>query len=97
VNPRPLPRTDDFASLRERAINMGGDGRPVTIVATGCAYSCCGRPWTRRDYEAQYTGYIDNYEERDGERAGTFMLYSQGIGTISYVIACRDYELQEVL
>lgn len=51
----------------------------------------------RRDYQAEYHGYVDNFEERDGEAAGTFMLYSVGIGTISYVIACRDFELVEVL
>lgn len=86
-----------FESLRAHAVNMHGDGAHKTVVVSGCAYSCCGRGWHRREYEATYTGYIDNYEERDGEAAGTFMLYSVGIGTISYVIACRDFELQEVL
>lgn len=89
--------TTEFEKLRERAINFDGDGATVTIEVSGCAYSCCGRPWMRRDYVAQYTGYIDNFEERDGEAAGTFMLYSMGLGTISYVIACRDYELKEVI
>lgn len=94
---KPLLRTSEFEKLREHAVNTSGDGAHLTVVVTGCAYSCCGRGWHRRDYEATYHGYIDNFEERDGEKAGTFMLYSVGIGTISYVIACRDFELQEVL
>lgn len=83
--------------LAPHAVNLGGDGAHKTVRVSDCAYSCCGRGWHRRDYEATYTGYIDNYEERDGERAGNFMLYSVGIGTISYVIAVRDFELLEVI
>lgn len=71
--------------------------RLVTVSVTGCAYSCCGKGWQRRDgYEQAYTGYVDNLREPEGEAAGTFMLYSAGIGTLSYVIACRFYEVADV-
>jgi hypothetical protein len=73
--------TDDLAKLRA---SQEDKHRLVTIVVTGCAYSCCGKGWQRRD----------DHEESAG--AGTFMLYSAGIGTLSYVVACRDYELADV-
>jgi hypothetical protein len=92
--------TDDLAKLRA---SQEDKHRLVTIVVTGCAYSCCGKGWQRRDdHEQTYTGYIDNLQEpgnsaRDESAgAGTFMLYSAGIGTLSYVVACRDYELADV-
>lgn len=66
----------------------------IEIVVTGCAYSCCGRGWRRRDdYEQTYRGWVDNLSEREGDAAGTFMLYSPGLGTVSYVVAVRDFEL----
>lgn len=62
----------------------------VSVHVTGCAYSCCGRGWLRRDgYEQVYHGWVDNLDEE----AGTFMLYSPGLGTISYVIAARFGEV----
>lgn len=81
----------------------------VRVVVNGCAYSCCGKGWRRRDgYEQDYIGYIDNLKEPEpnplasvlGEgardHAGTFMLYAAGIGTVSYVIACRFFEVELV-
>lgn len=79
--------------------------RLVRVVVTGCAYSCCGRGWDRRDgYEQTYSGYVDNLQEpetvklagQEVTHAGTFMLYAAGIGTISYVIACRFFEVDLV-
>lgn len=82
---------DELALLRASAINHGGDARIVEVIVNGCAYSCCGRPWARRDgYEQTYSGWIDNLNER------TFMLYSPGIGTLSYVIAVRFDEVEAV-
>lgn len=73
--------------------------RHVTVVVTGCAYSCCGRGWQRRDgYEQTYCGWVDNFRPPtvDGDDEGTFMLYSPGLGTISYVIAVRFSEVADV-
>lgn len=71
--------------------------RSVEILVSGCAYSCCGRGWMRRDgYEQTYRGWIDCLqldEHPQGPRWGTFMLYSPGLGTISYVVAVRFGEV----
>ncbi len=84
----------DWSLLREAA---SGGRELVTVVVTGCAYSCCGRGWRRRDgYEQTYRGWVDNFEEREGAAAGTFMLYSPGLGTVSYVVAVRDFEVADV-
>lgn len=75
------------------------DHRPLRIVVNACAYSCCGRGWRRRDgYLQEYVGYIDNLTEPDEARGivRTFMLYSVGLGTISYVVAVRDFEVELV-
>jgi hypothetical protein len=86
--------TDDLDKLRA---SQRDKHQLVTVTVTGCAYSCCGKGWLRKDgYEQTYTGYIDNLQEPEGAAAGTFMLYSAGIGTLSYVIACRFYELVDV-
>jgi hypothetical protein len=90
----PLASSTDLDKLRESQRNKH---QLVTVVVTGCAYSCCGKGWQRRDgHEQTYTGYIDNLKEPEGDAAGTFMLYSAGIGTLSYVIACRFFELADV-
>lgn len=48
----------------------------------------------RRDgYEQTYHGYIDNFGEPEGNKVGTFMAYSLGLGTISYVLAVRFGEV----
>lgn len=63
-------------------------GEVVEIRVNACAYSCCGRGWRRRDdYEQVYAGYVDNLTD------ATFMLYSMGIGTVSYVVAVHFSEL----
>lgn len=98
----------ELARLREAVRNPN---RLVEVMVTGCAYSCCGRGWQRRDgYEQIYCGWVDNLVEpavrtvkpsggapggwvRD---EGTFMLYSPGIGAVSYVIACRFSEVAAV-
>lgn len=91
----------DRELLREsqRIVQQGGDVEKllVEVVVMSCAYSCCGRGWRRRDgYEQTYRGWVDNLEQPAGEMAGTFMLYSPGIGTVSYVVAVRFDEVQEV-
>lgn len=79
--------------LRASAINMGGDASVLEVTVNGCAYSCCGRGWQRRDgYWQDYRGWIDCL---DVDR-GTFMLYSPGIGTVSYVVAARFDEVEAV-
>lgn len=71
-------------------------GEIVEVVVDGAAYSCCGRGWHRRDgYEQTYNGYVDNFS-MDNSTEGTFMLYSLGLGTISYVIAVRFFEVLDV-
>lgn len=75
------------------------------VVVTGCAHSCCGRGWVRRDgFEQTYAGWIDNYsepaeDERERGMVGTFMVYSAGLGKLSYVVAVRftEVELVELL
>lgn len=74
-------------------------GEIVEIEVHACAYSCCAKGWRRRDgYPQIYRGYIDNFERasHDGQRT-TFMLYAQGIGTLSYVVAVRDDEADSVI
>lgn len=69
-------------------------GASLIVTVNSCAYSCCGRGWHRRDgYWQTYRGRIDNLKESE---PGTFMLYSQGLGTIGYVIAARFYEVEDV-
>lgn len=83
----------ELALLRESQQTRRG----LQVTVTGCAYSCCGRGWLRRDgYEQTYIGYIDNLHEPEGNAAGTFMLYSWGIGTLSYVVAVRFSEVEVV-
>ncbi len=80
--------SDDLDLLRSAAADRS---RIIGITVTGCAYSCCGRGWRRRDgYEQEYSGYVDNLKE------GTFMLYSPGLGTLSYVVAVRFDEVLAV-
>ena len=84
----------DWNLLRDAA---AGSRELVTVVVTGCAYSCCGRGWRRRDgYEQTYHGWVDNLTEREGGKAGSFMLYSPGLGTVSYVVAVLDFEVADV-
>lgn len=87
--------------LREVQIGSGleQEGQDVRVLVDGCAYSCCGKGWRRKDgYLQRYIGYIDNltFPEHDGQ-VGTFMLYSRGIGGPSYVCAVRFPEVQEVV
>lgn len=79
----------EIALLRASA----SDRSLVRIEVASCAYACCSRGWQRRDYEATYQGWVDNLNELDG---GAFMLYSPGIGTISYTVAVRFEEVLEV-
>jgi len=71
--------------------------RFVEVVVSGAAYSCCGRGWQRRDgYEQTYRGWVDNYMPPKDQGEGTFMLYSPGLGTVSYVVAVRFAEVLDV-
>ena len=68
----------DELALLERSQR---DRSTLEVVVNGCAHSCCGRGWRRRDgYEQTYYGYVDNLHLPEGEAAGTFMLYSTGLG-----------------
>jgi hypothetical protein len=86
--------TDAELSLLRAAVRSPDNA--VAVHVTGCAYSCCGRGWLRRDgYEQVYYGWVDNLHEPEPVRrlAGSFMLYSPGLGTLSYVIAARFDEV----
>ena len=83
----------DEVALLERSQR---DRSMLEVVVKGCAYSCCGKGWQRRDgYEQTYYGYVDNLHPPD-EGAGTFMLYSPGVGTLSYVVAVRFDEVEAI-
>lgn len=95
--------------LRASAINHGGDARVLEVTVSSCAYSCCGRGWLRRDgYEQVYRGWIDNLhiprlkqddrvlDDEEFQGFGDFMLYSAGIGTLSYVCAIRFDEVEYI-
>jgi hypothetical protein len=84
--------------LREVQIGSGleREGQDVRILVTGCAYSCCGKGWRRRDgYRQKYIGYIDNltFPEYEGQR-GTFMLYAK---RLQAVVAVGFDEVEEVV
>ena len=84
----------DELALLERSQR---DRSTLEVVVTGCAHSCCGRGWRRRDgYEQTYYGYVDNLHPPEGEALGSFMLYSLGVGTLSYVIAVRFDEVEAI-
>jgi hypothetical protein len=71
--------------------------RLVQITVTGCAYSCCGKGWQRKDgYEQVYSGWVDNLKLPEGPYEGSFMLYSAGLGTLSYVVAVLFSEVESV-
>lgn len=85
---------EDRERIELSAANLGD---LVTVTVNGCAYSCCGKGWRRRDgYEQEYTGWIDNLSPADEGGVMTFMLYSGGLGTISYVCAIREDEVLDV-
>jgi hypothetical protein len=71
----------------------------VHVKVTGCAYSCCGKPWVRRDgYEQDYIGYVNNLDESKPtpEALTTFLLVSPGLGTVAYWCALRESEIIDV-
>ena len=40
----------------------------LEVVARGCAFSCCGKGWRRRDgYEQAYYGSVDNVQLPEGD------------------------------
>lgn len=91
--------TRDLELLRTVTVNGGSSpGTIVEIVVSGCAYSCCGRGWLRKDgWEQTYRGYVDNLREPDNvDGQGSFMLYSTGIGTLNYAVAVLFNELLDV-
>jgi hypothetical protein len=68
------------------------------VVVNGCSYSCCGKGWQRRDgYWRTCSGrIIDNRKRSAIGTVGAFMRYSAGIGTLSYVIAARFDEVEQI-
>lgn len=86
---------DDLELLRRSAADPTNPDTIVRIVVNGCAYSCCGKPWRRRDgYEQDYIGYIQSLDESPPQT--TFTLFSAGIGTLNYVVAVRGDEVELV-
>jgi hypothetical protein len=80
---------DDLELLRESSRDFS---KLLHVIVDGCAYSCCGRPWVRRDgYEQDYIGYVNPLDEDPPQV--TFTLVSPGIGTISYWCAIRASEV----
>lgn len=80
---------EDLELLRESARDYS---KLVRVKVIGCAYSCCGKPWIRRDgYEQDYIGYVNPLDESPPQV--TFTLVSPGIGTISYWCAIREGEV----
>ena len=68
------------------------DARQLHIKVDGCAYSCCGKPWVRRDgYEQDYIGYVNPLDEDPPQV--TFTLVSPGLGTVAYWCAIRESEV----
>jgi hypothetical protein len=99
VNSASSIDTRDLELLRSVTVNGGSSpGTIVEIVVNGCAYSCCGRGWLRKDgYEQTYQGWIDNLREPDlVDGVGSFMLYATGVGTLSYVVAVLFHEVLDV-
>ena len=81
----------------DREASEEDKSRCLRVTVNACAYSCCGRGWQRRDgYEQTYVGWVDNLKLSDGPHVGSFMLYSEGLGTISYVIAAGFDEVELV-
>ena len=85
----------DELALLERAQR---DRCTLEVVVNGCAFSCCGKGWRRREgYEQTYYGYVDNLHLPEGEAAGTFMLYSPGLGgSLDFAIAARFDEVEAI-
>ena len=55
------------------------------------------RGWKRRDgYWRTYSGRSDNRKLSAIGNVGAFMLYSAGIDTLSYVIAARFDEVEQI-
>lgn len=83
---------DDLELIRASAADPTDPARMLRITVSGCAYSCCGRPWIRRDgYEQQYRGYINDLDEEPPQI--TFLLVSPGLGTVGYWCAIRESEI----
>ena len=74
------------------------DHSVLEVIVNGCAHSCCGRGWRRRDgYEQSYFGYVDNLKLPEPGVAGTFMLYSTGLGgSLDFAIAARFDEVEAI-
>lgn len=88
---------DELALLERVALNTATGperGQPLRVTVNGCAYSCCGKGWQRRvGHEQVYTGWIDSLNVSS---PSSFMVFGIGIGTVSYVVAVLDYEVELV-
>lgn len=78
------------AADRELLQLVQGTAEQVTIVVSACVYTCCGRDRLREGYEQTYTGRIAHVDET------AFLLYANGIGTLSYVVAARYDDVEAV-
>jgi hypothetical protein len=89
--------TLDPAELRMLEASEQDKSRWLRVTVNGCAYSGCGRGWRYRDgYEQTYVGWVDKLKLPDGPHVGGCMLDSEGLATISYVIAARFDEVELV-
>jgi hypothetical protein len=94
VDPAVSVDADELAILQR----ANATSEILDVVVHGCAYSCCGRGWQRRDgYWQTYRGRIDKLKLPENGNAGTFMLYSAGTGRLSYVIAARFDEVEQMM
>jgi hypothetical protein len=93
VDPAVSVDADELAILQR----ANATSEVLDVAVHGCAYSCCGKGWQRRDgYWQTYHGRIANLKLPENGNGGTFMLYSAGIGTLSYVIAARFDEVERI-
>lgn len=79
----------DAADL-ELLQTVQGTAEQVRIVVSRCAYSCCGREFLRAGYDQTYVGRVAHVD------ATAFLLYANGIGTLSYVVAARYDDVEAV-
>lgn len=69
----------------------------IKVVVTGCAVSCCGRPWARRDgYTQTYYGRVNQIKLDEYGKPGSFVLFTAGIGTTGLIALIAFDEVEEL-